>query len=128
MSVGDRFSRLPIMSCSVRQDDITIIICGSSYDSLDEDALEECGGLMLTESSHIEPPLMVLDMTETEFIGSTFIELMLRSWKRLKERGGSMAICGANPFCVEVLQITRLTTLWKIYPNRQDAVVALKSC
>jgi anti-anti-sigma factor len=118
-----------MMSRSIRRHGVTIVICGPSYDSLDEDAVEETGGLMLVESSHIEPPLLVLDMSRTRFIGSCFIELMLRTWKRLKQRGKNMVLCGVTPFCGEVLQITKLTTLWRIVwrivPSKQDAIAAL---
>jgi len=102
-----------------------VIEFGPSYNSLDEDALEEIGGLLLTEAAHVEPPRLVLDLSQTTFFGSTFLELLVRAWKRLRERGGTMVFCGLHPFCAEVLEVTRLTTLWDVYPTRAEAVKAL---
>ena len=113
------------MSCSFRERDVTIIEFGPSYNSLDDEALEEVGGLLLSEAVHADPPQMILDLSDTRFIGSSFIELLVRAWKRLKERGGTMVLCGVQPFCAEVLQITQLTTLWKIFPTRAEALDAL---
>jgi anti-anti-sigma factor len=54
-----------------------------------------------------------------------FIELLVRAWKRLKQRGGNLVLCELQPFCAEVLQTTRLDTLWEIYQTRSDAVRGL---
>ncbi len=113
------------MSRSFRKRDVTIIEFGPSYDSLDDETLEEAGGFLLTEAVCADPPRMILDLSHTRFIGSSFIELLVRAWKRLKERGGTMALCGVQPFCAEVLEITRLTTLWKIYATQAEALDAV---
>ena len=108
-----------------RQKDVTVIRLGSSYESLNADALDEVGSLLLTEATTAEPPRMVLDLSETRFIGSTFIELLVRAWKRLTERGGGLALCGLQPFCVEVLHVTRLDMLWPTYPSREEAIAGV---
>ncbi len=36
-----------------------------------------------------------------------------------------MALSGVHPFCVEILRVTRLHTLWPVYPTRDEAVAAL---
>jgi len=107
------------------QESVTIVELGSAYESLDDDALEEVGGLLLTKATTIEPPWMVLDLSGTRYIGSTFIELMVRAWKRLRERGGSLTVCCLQPFCAEVLGTTRLDTLIGIFATRDEAVAAM---
>ncbi len=114
------------MSCIVRENEITIIELGPKYDPLDDQALSEFGGILLAEATHAEPPRLVLDFSRTTFIGSSFIELLVRAWKRLKERGGTMALCGVQPFCLEILEVTRLTTIWNIYPTREEALEAIR--
>ena len=113
------------MSRSFRERDVTIIEFGEDYDSLDYQTLEQIGELLLSEATHADPPKLILDLSETQFIGSSFIELLIRTWKRLKERGGTMVLCGVQSFCTEVLQITQLTTIWKIYPSRTEALDAV---
>ena len=108
-----------------REQDVTVLTLGPSYESLDDDALEEMGGLVLTAASTCEPPRLVLDLSQTTFIGSMFIELLVRAWKRLSERNGALVLCGVQPFCAEVIRVTRLDTLWESYPTRGEAVAAL---
>ena len=74
-----------------------------------------------------EPPLVVLDLTHVEFFSSSFIELMFRLLKRLKSRGGKLAICNLHPYCREVLEITNLHTLWPLADTREEAITELKS-
>ncbi len=104
------------------QPDCTIFELGSSYDSLDTDTLDEAGGALLTHAATVEPPHILLDFSKTNFIGSTFIEILVRTWKRLSERGGTMAVCGLQPFCTDVLRVTRLDTLWPSFPTREEAL------
>ncbi len=105
-----------------QQQGVTIIALGPSYDSLDVDALDELGSVLLTTCATVEPPLIVVDASRTSFIGSTFIEILVRAWKRLSQRGGTMVLCGVQPFCAEVMRVTRLDTLWPTCATLQEAV------
>jgi anti-sigma B factor antagonist len=107
------------------QQGVTIIELGASYESLDEAALEELGGVLLTKAVEADPPCLLLDLAKTRFIGSSFIELLVRAWKRLTARGGSMALCCVKPFCSEVIHVTRLDTLWEMFPSRDQAISSL---
>jgi anti-anti-sigma factor len=108
-----------------REGDITVIELGPSYDSLDDEALAQFETLVMEEASACEPPRLVLDLTNTSYIGSSFIELLVRAWKLIKGREGVLALCGIQPFCAEVLHITRLDSLWLTFPNRAEAVAGL---
>jgi len=107
-----------------KQRGVTIVTLGPSYASLDDETLDELGGLLLTTAATVEPPRLVLDMSATEYIGSAFIELLVRVWKRLTDRGGTMAVCGLTPLCREVLQTSRVDGLWESYPGLADALHA----
>ncbi len=110
----------------VRQNDVTVLELGPAYDSLDDAALEDLGSLLLTKAATANPPFLVLDLSNTDFIGSLFIEVLVRAWKRLTERGGTFALCGVQPFCDEVLRTSRLDTLWGTFPTRKQAVRSLR--
>jgi anti-sigma B factor antagonist len=109
-----------------REQEILVVEFGKSYDSLDLQRFDEARSTLLDEADRAEPPLVILDFARTEFIGSSFIELLVRVWKRLKHRGGHMALCNVNPFCEEVFRVTRLNLLWPICPSRQAAAEALR--
>lgn len=113
------------MSHITQSQGVTIIELGTSYDSLDERSLEEFGEVLLAEATYADPPCLILDLSRTAFIGSSFIELLVQAWKRLKQRRGHMALCALQPFCAEVLRIARLDTIWPIYPSRSEALAAM---
>lgn len=106
---------------------VTVIGLGPGYGSVDEKVLD--GGLraaLLDTAESADPPLVVLDLSHTNFFGSSFIEILFRIWNRLQARpGGSFAICGVTSYCLEVLKVTHLDSLWKVYPTRDEAVRAV---
>lgn len=106
---------------------VTVIGLGSAYKSIDEKVLEAGLRAMLLEAlDRAEPPLIVLDLSQTTFFGSSFIEVLFRIWNRVKSRpGGDFVICGVTSYCQEVLNVAHLDTLWRIYPTREEAVDAL---
>jgi anti-anti-sigma factor len=113
------------MNHIIRGPEATILELGPSYESLDQAALLEFGGLVLSEAIHCEPPRLILDLSQTTYIGSSFIEVLVRAWKRLRQRNGNLVLCGLQPFCAEVLRISRLDSLWPICATREDALTRL---
>lgn len=110
---------------------VTVIGLGLGYQVVDEHLLD--GGidggleeLLIEIAGEANPPLVVLDLSHTRFFGSSFIEVLFRLWTRLQGRpGGTFAICGLTPHCLDVLKITHLDTLWRLFPTREEAVHAL---
>jgi anti-sigma B factor antagonist len=108
---------------------VTVIGLGPAFQIIDEHVLD--GGLgesMVEAADEADPPLVVLDLSHTQFFGSSFIEVLFRLWTRLQSRsGGAFAICGLTPHCHDVLKITHLDTLWRLFPNRDEAVRSLSA-
>lgn len=113
------------MAVIEQQQQVTVIVLDPAYDSLDDKAVDRCSATLLEQAATINPPLMVLDFGNTKFLGSRFIEVVVRVWKRICERRGQMVLCNLDPFCAEVLERTNLNRLWKFYPSRKSAVDAL---
>ena len=113
------------MTSVIRERDVTILPLDAGYSSLDERALEGLGEALLSEAAYAEPPRLLLEFSRTQFIGSRFIELLVRAWKRIRSRDGSMALCGVQPLCAEVLRVARLDTLWTSYATRSEGLDAL---
>ena len=113
------------MTSVVQEQDVTILELDVSYASLDEEPLEELGEVLLTEATYAEPARLLLDLSRTKFVGSRFIELLVRAWKRIRARDGSMVLCGVQPLCAEVLRVSRLDTLWPSYTTRSEGLSAL---
>ncbi len=110
-----------------QQDGVTIIELDPRYDSLDEDTLERLSSALLDAASGSTPPALLLDLSNTRFIGSRFIGLLVRAWKRVQDREGRMGLCCVPPFCRDALIATRLyDTLWAAYETREEAIGAMR--
>ena len=117
-------SRSPDIST---QNGITVISLGPEYENLDEPGLEGLKDMVLEVAHSADPPLVILDLSHTKFFGSAFIEVLFRAWNRLKGRdGGQLCISGLTPYCKEVIEVTHLNELWKIFDTLDEAVAALK--
>jgi anti-sigma B factor antagonist/stage II sporulation protein AA (anti-sigma F factor antagonist) len=115
------------MAVSCRQDGVTIVEMDESYNALEEEPIEALSDLLLAEVAKAPGrPLLVLDFSKTTYMGSRVLEVLFRTWKRLKERKGRMVLCSVQPFCSEVLQITHLDRIWEIQPDRAAAVRAVQ--
>jgi len=106
---------------------VTVIELGPGYQILDEQLLDTGVEDSLAEIvAQADPPLVVLDLSHVRFFGSSFIEILFRLWNNVQARpGGAFALCGLTPHCLDVLKITHLDTLWKLFATRAEAVQAL---
>jgi anti-sigma B factor antagonist len=104
------------------RDGVTIIEFGPKYKNVDERVLAGVQDFLLETVERINPPVLVLDLSHTQFFGSAFIELMVRVWNRIKKRGGKFALCGLQEYCDEIIRVAQLDTVWDLYPD-QDAAV-----
>jgi anti-sigma B factor antagonist len=78
-----------------------------------ERALENVGGAVL------------IDLSSCEFIDSTGIALIVRSWQQLD--GDGFALCGVGNQVERVLEITGLASTIPSHPSREDALARLRS-
>ncbi|MBU0580849.1 MAG: STAS domain-containing protein [Candidatus Margulisbacteria bacterium] len=67
-------------------------------------------------------PFWIMDMPETRFMDSTALEVFLRILKDLKKRKGDLILTAITPELEEILNITRLSTKLKKYPNIDKAI------
>jgi anti-anti-sigma factor len=87
---------------------------------------QETEDFLLDLVDRAQPPVVVLDLSQTDYFDSRFIETMVRAWNRIKRRDGRFAVCGLKPFCREVIQTTKLDTIWDVFATRDEAVAALE--
>jgi anti-anti-sigma factor len=106
-----------------KQDGVTILSLGPDFENLDERGLNDLKEVILEVANQAAPPLVVLDLSNTNFFGSAFIEILFRAWNRLNAReGGKFCISGLTPYCREVIEVTHLDRLWEICPTREEGV------
>lgn len=110
-----------------RRDDVTVIHLDAAYEVLDQAKFEAAQKLLLGHAETAEPPLVVLDLAQTAYMGSAFIEVMFRSWKRIADRDGKLVLSGVQPLCQEVLHTTKLDSVVRCFANVDDAVRGLSA-
>lgn len=65
---------------------------------------------------------LLIDFSNVSFFSSQMLGLLVDLWRRLKETGGQLAICGINPQLTRVFRITHLDKLFTFYPDRRTAL------
>ena len=111
-----------------KQDNVTVVSLGLAYENLDETILGELQTSVLATADEASPPLLVLDLSHTQFFGSSFLEVLLQVFNQLTSKeGGRFAISGLTTYCAEVISITHLDQVWETFPTVEEAVNALKS-
>ena len=105
---------------------VTVVQLGPDYDSLGDSRLDELNDVLLKCAQTADPPKVVIDLSHTAFFGSSFLEVLLQMWKILSEReGNAFALSGLNDNCAEVLHVTQLDSLWKVFDTQHEAIEAL---
>ncbi len=110
------------MAQVVLQGGATVVEVDPEYDSLDEQKIGTFCELLLRAVAAAETPALVVDLSRARFIGSGFLAVLMRAWRRLRDRNGRMAICCAPANCAEVLRVSNLDRVWNIYTTREEAV------
>jgi anti-anti-sigma factor len=86
----------------------------------EEMTYELTGLLERFESSDLEN--VVIDLEESPYFGTSMLQVMTAMWKRVRARGGKMALCRVSNTGREILHVTRFDTLWPICPGLNEAL------
>ena len=65
---------------------------------------------------------VIIDLGEIPYFGSTVLEWMAQLWKRVKSKGGRLAVVRPSEIGREVLAAARLERLWGIFDTRDQAI------
>ncbi len=68
---------------------------------------------------------IVIDLTETIFLDSTALGVLIGAVKRLRARHGALAIVNVDANIAKTFEITGLDQIFTIRPTRDEAVEAL---
>jgi anti-sigma B factor antagonist len=70
---------------------------------------------------------VVVDFTDTTFIDSTTLGVLVGGVKRLRPRGGRLSIVCSDQNIIKIFEITGLDRVFTIYPTRAEALEQLDS-
>ena len=76
----------------------------------------------LDELAQEPVPTIVLDLTELEFISSGGLGALLSAHAKLRRHGGRLQLVNPRPLVLRLLETTRLTELFAVFPSIDEAL------
>jgi anti-sigma B factor antagonist len=107
--------------------EVMLIVAAATLETLDPGLIEQAAHILLEPIRRQDLPLVVIDLEQVDFFGSSFLALLLRCWKLVMVRGGQMVLAGVSERARELLRITSLDMIWPIYASRREAIDALQA-
>ena len=87
----------------------------------------ECLEARIEEAGAVGTGAVVVDLSETSFIDSTALSVLVRETKRLEGRGHVLAVVTNDPRTRRVVEVTGLGRSLRTYATLQDALDELMS-
>ncbi len=104
--------------------DVAVVSFGAAaIDALS--GIEEMTHRLRTYIGTEQPRKMVVDFSNVRFFTSQMLGLLVDVWRRLRDCGGRLLICGINPQLNRVFKITNLDRIFEFYPDCDAAVTAM---
>ena len=102
--------------------------CGSVY-------VVRCAGRIIAgqESALLEEALkrglrefnrIVVNVSDVNYLDSSGMGLVVRFLWHARTRGGDLRLAGPTPFVVKLLEITKLSAVFLIYPDEETAIIS----
>lgn len=108
-----------------RHGNISVVEALPALEGLEPSEADGASTLVLEPFRTEESPLVVVDLSRVDSFGSAFLAILIRLWKLVSTRGGTLVVCGVSPTVRELLRITSLDLVWPIYGTRIEAMDAL---
>jgi anti-anti-sigma factor len=109
-----------------RRGDLTVISATEELEHLEFGLEEAVSELILKSLKRQQQPQIVFDLSRVKFFGSVFLAVLIRCWKLVVSRGGTMVLAGLDERSRELLRITSLDIVWPIYQSKKEAIEALQ--
>ncbi len=106
------------------QQEVYVVAFDSQYHSDDGTAIERARDA-LEKAITAAQSRVVVDLTNTEYFGSTFVGLLFALLDRMKAVGSRVAACVSNEHCQEVLAVTQFDRLCPVFKSRSEAVASV---
>lgn len=69
---------------------------------------------------------IICDFSQTEYLASAGLRVLITASKSLNKAGGKLALCSIKPYVLEVFEISGLNKIFKIYSTADAALQELK--
>lgn len=106
---------------------LTVVTTDEEYGTFDNELLSKTQAFLMELCDSLSPPILIVDMSNTEYFGSAFLEVLFRVTNRLRKQNGDLVLCSPQESSSSIFQTTRLDSYWRIYRTRAEAVDVCKS-
>ncbi len=107
--------------------EVTLIVPARSLETMDSSLVDVMSEVLMGPLQDRQSPLVVFDLGEVDYFGSSFLSLLLRCWKFTTSRGGQLVLAQVSERANELLHMTSLDMIWPIFPDRSAAIEALQA-
>jgi anti-sigma B factor antagonist len=64
---------------------------------------------------------LIVDLTQANYINSGGLRCLVSAWRRARQQGGNLVLCGLNDRLQEVFTMVGFDKVFQIYPTAQAA-------
>ncbi|AEH50285.1 STAS domain-containing protein [Pseudothermotoga thermarum] len=68
---------------------------------------------------------LIIDLSSVEYMDSSALGVLVGLQRSCRLNGGTLVLCGLNDNLMRIFQITSLVSVFRIFPNVEDAIKAL---
>ncbi len=91
---------------------------------LDSDAFDALNAALLLEMAAVGGGRCVLDLSATQYMGSSMLGLMVNARARVRAAGGRLVLCGMSDWLIQTFHTCSLERLFTTAVTRAEAVRA----
>jgi anti-anti-sigma factor len=99
-----------------------VLVSFTDHELLDEWKIQKLGDQLLSLAAGVERRQLVVSLGGVERLSTMMLGKLMALHKRLKERGGRLALCRIDPRIDEIFRIFNFRRLLPIYQEEQDAL------
>ena len=110
-----------------RRGDIMIVTANPELEMSGEGLEEMAAALLVRPLEKQLEPVVLFDLSHVNYFGSVFLAILIRCWKIIRAKSGTMVLAGVSAHAKELLHVTSLDQAWPIYKDRREALDSLTS-
>jgi anti-sigma B factor antagonist len=107
---------------SVVQDKGVRIVEFTNSKILDEANISQIGATLNSMIEEQDQPKLLLDFATVDHLSSAALGMLINANNKIKQRNGQLRLANIKPQIYEVFVITKLNKLFKILPDRTEAM------
>lgn len=106
-------------------DSVTVVAPLRDVNTFEKSDLDQSVDQVIDSLQSSEAVQLIVDFQRMPYFGTMMLTALLRFWKRIRDLGGRMALCNLSEDSRDVLAVTRLDTVWKIYTSQAEAIAGI---